>query len=364
MHFILMEHKIFYRPYKRVIISLLAVFILVYLLYTVRRSEIIARQNDHLVHRIDSLTSIVSDLEVRLFGLEKSNYVTKHRIPDQILFCGDTLDTADPFLREKIEREFYSLLSKQGQIHLYLKRSLRYLPMIEARLDRAGLPEDLKFLAIHESALLPTIRSRSNAVGLWQFMYSTGRLYGLKINSYVDERQDPVKSTEAAITLLKELHRKFDDWPLVMAAYNGGVNRILRNMRRQKTSDFLALSLPQETERYYFKILATKLILENPAEFGYTITNDDYFYTPEMSSIEFSIYTSQMSLEEIAGTAGLKLAYFKHLNPQFINSFLPQGTYTLYIPEIHYTTFTANAEVFGQLSFKSVRKHNLEELGE
>ncbi len=223
--------------------------------------------------------------------------------------------------------------------------------MIETKLRAAGLPDDLKFLAIHESALLPEIRSRSNAVGLWQFMRSTGRLYRLKINGYVDERQDPQKSTEAAIWMIKDLYRKFGDWALAMAAYNGGVNRIQRNISQQKTDDFLALSLPEETERYYFKILATKLILANPSTFGYVINKADYFYTPQIQAVEFSIYANQMSLEEIAEMAGLELFYFKHLNPQFIRSFLPRGAYTLYIPETHYAGFADKAGEFAHLNF-------------
>jgi len=347
-----------------VLSSLIGVLLILYVIQYRQYSEFIVRQNHLLGEKIDTLKNVISDLETRVFWAERSNNVSQHRLPDQIVFCNDTLDLRNAVIREKVEREFYSLLSKQGQIQLYLKRSLRYLPMIESKLRESGLPEDLKYLAIHESALLPKIRSRSNAVGLWQFMRSTGRLYRLKISRYVDERQDPVKSTDAAIWMLKDLYRKFEDWPLVLASYNGGVNRVQRNIRQQKTSDFIALSLPEETERYYFKIIATKLILGDPVSYGFIIDEDDYFYTPKTRSVDFSIYANQMSLEEIANIAGLDLPYFKHLNPQFINAFLPRGSYTFYIPGDTYPLFVKNAETLAHLNFSVENEPKRDEPGE
>ncbi len=339
-------------PYKILLVSLIVVLALLYGLQYQQHSEHIMRQNYLLDQKMDSLTSIVSGLQERLHWAERNNNVSQYRLPDRLLFCGDTLDLNDPLLREKVEREFYSLLSKQGQIHLYLKRSLRYVPMIREKLAAENLPPDIKYLAVHESALLPRIRSRSNAVGLWQFMRSTGRLYRLKINNYIDERQDPEKSTDAAIRMLKDLYRKFGDWQLVMAAYNGGLNRIQRNINKQKTSEFLALSLPEETERYYFKILATKLILEDPETYGFIIDEDDYFYTPRTRAVQFSIHANQMSLGEIAEISGMDLPYFKHLNPQFTNSYLPRGTYNLYIPESTYAHFVKKAESYAHFNYR------------
>jgi membrane-bound lytic murein transglycosylase D len=332
------------KAYLAVVLTLFGALCVLYLLQHRQYTLYIARQNYIFEQKIDTLSRMVTNLESRLYWAEQSYNINQYHLPDQIIFCGDTLLTNDVIYREKIEREFYSLLSKPGQIQLYLKRSLRYIPMIETKLRQSGLPQDLKFLAIHESALLPTIRSRSNAVGLWQFMRGTARLYRLKINRYIDERQDPERSTEAAIRMLKDLYRQFGDWSLVMAAYNGGVNRIHRSIKQQNTSDFLALSLPEETERYYFKILATKLILDNPGAYGFIIDEDDYFFTPKIKPVEFTITANDLSLGDIAAITGLSLAYFKHLNPQFTNSVLPRGSYTLYIPETEYTLLAKNAE--------------------
>lgn len=338
-----MRSNISQKPYLAVAVTLLGALCILYLLQHRQYNLYIARQNYLFEQKIDTLTHMVTNLESRLYWAGQSYKINQYDLPEQIVFCGDTLRTDDEIYREKIEREFYSLLSKPGQIQLYLKRSLRYLPMIERKLKESGLPQDLKFLAVHESALLPTIRSRSNAVGLWQFMRGTARLYRLKINRYIDERQDPERSTDAAIRMFKDLYRQFSDWALVMAAYNGGVNRIHRSIRQQNTSDYLALSLPEETERYYFQIVATKLILDNPGAYGFMIDEDDYFFTPKIKPVEFAITTSSLSLGDIAAMTGLSLAYFKHLNPQFTNSVLPRGSYTLYIPETEYTLLAKNA---------------------
>jgi len=333
--------------------SLLGALSILYLLQHQQYAEYAAKQNYRLGRQIDTLNFIIQDLDERLSRAEKANHVSQYRLPDRILFCDDTLDLHSTLLRERNEREFYSLLSEHGQIQLYLKRSLRYLPMIENKLALVGLPVDLKYVAIHESALLPDIRSRANAVGLWQFMRGTGRLYRLKINRYVDERRDPEKSTEAAIRMLRDLYRKFGDWQLVLAAYNGGVNRIHRNIREQQTDEFIALTLPDETERYYFKIVATKLILENPVAYGFYIDEADYFYTPPIKAVDFTIHSSRMSLNELAELTGMELPAFKYLNPQFIHAFLPDGTYKVYIPESSYSRLVINADTDSDFNFKA-----------
>jgi hypothetical protein len=208
--------------------------------------------------------------------------------------------------------------------------------MIDRYLKQNNLPPDLKYLAIHESALLPKIRSRSNAVGLWQFMRATGRLYGLKINRYIDERRDPERATQAAMRFLKELFRYYEDWPLVMAAYNGGHGRVSRALKNQNAQSFFDLSLPEETERYYFKVVATKILLSDPEKYGFTLSAHDFFTPTATVSVEYVIKQDRKTLEEICVYYDLPQAEFKFLNPKVIGSYLPRGTYEFHIPQDNY----------------------------
>ena len=292
----------------------------------------------------DLMADDLFSLQQKIESLENQNFVNSQKIPLPVIFCGDTLDMKNPYIRERVEREFYSLLGDQGQLQLYLKRTDRYLPMIENYLIDAGLPEDLKYLSVHESALLPNIRSRSNAVGLWQFMYSTGRLYKLKINRYIDERRDPEKATAAATRFLKDLYKQFKNWPLVLAAYNSGQGRIQRNIKRQNTRSFVDLSLPEETERYYFKIVATKIILSQPEIFGFRVDESDFFSTPETVNIDFMIQKETMFLEEIATAFNMSIVALKETNPYLINTHLNKGTYQLNIPVENYQWYIDNSE--------------------
>jgi len=315
------------------LILLLVVFTIVFyqLYYTAEKSKKLS----YLENEIQNMQEKIDQLET----LNKKNFVNIQKIPLPLIFCGDTLDMENNFIRERVEREFYSLLGNQGQLQLYMKRTQRYLPMITAFLEEANLPKDLQYLAVHESALLPKIRSRSNAVGLWQFMYATGRLYKLKIDRYIDERRDPEKATKAAVRFLGDLYKQFGCWPIVLAAYNGGQGRLQRSIKRQNSKSLIDLSLPDETERYYFKIVATKIILSNAAAFGFSLEGDEYFPTPEQMNIDFTIDENLMTLEQIADAFDLSIVALKDFNPQLRNSHLLRGTYQLKVPVENYKKY-------------------------
>lgn len=281
----------------------------------------------------------MAHLENDIIASSQKSFVNSHTIPKDIYFCGDKINLNDPFIRESVEREFYSILSKQGQVQLYLKRIGRYSKMIESQLLKQELPLDLKYLSIHESALLPTIRSSSRAVGLWQFMASTAHLYGLKVTKYIDERRDPEKATPAAVRYLRDLHKRFGTWPLALAAYNGGPNRVYKSIQKQNAKDFYDLTLPEETERYYFKIIATKIILSNPEKYGFKMSDEDYYFPHPTQKIEFTIHESKKYLDEIAEICDLNLATFKALNPSIRANYLPAGKYLI-------NTYTNQVAVF------------------
>jgi hypothetical protein len=314
-------------------------FILIFTLFIIQTIYIEYSFSNHKQQLVDlqlnleeslyNVNNQIQYLEKDILTASQKSFVNSHKIPNVIYFCGEKINLDDPFIRESVEREFYALLNKQGQIQLYLKRIGRYSKMIESHIKNQKLPLDLKYLSIHESALLPTIRSSSRAVGLWQFMASTAQHYGLQVDRYIDERRDPEKSTPAALKYLNDLHDQFGNWPLALAAYNGGPNRVRKSIQRQNAQDFYDLTLPEETERYYFKIIATKIILSNPEEYGFKMNENDFYAPHPTQKVEFTIYESRKYLDEIADICDLNLATFKALNPSLKADYLPAGKYKI-----------------------------------
>ncbi len=151
-----------------------------------------------------------------------------------------------------------------------LQRGAAYLPMIRARLKAAGLPQDLAYLPLIESAFSPVARSHARATGMWQFIASTGRLYGLRVSPLIDERRDPERSTDAAIAHLSDLYSQFGDWYLALAAYNSGAGNVRRAIRRAHSTDFWKIRryLPRETRNYVPAFIASVIVAKDPARFG------------------------------------------------------------------------------------------------
>ena len=221
------------------------------------------------------------------------------------------------------ERNFF----KQSLI-----RSGRYRPMILSRLEAAGMPEELSWLPLIESGFKVKALSKARALGLWQFIPSTGYKFGLKRNRYIDERIDPVKSTEAAIAYLQELHGIFGDWITALAAYNCGEGRVLQVIRTQNLNyldNFWDLyeRLPRETARYVPRFLAALHIMENASQYGLDSVVPD---TPlDYQIVEVS---KQVQLTDIAAKIGVKGQVLKDLNPELRYNILPPETYALKVP--------------------------------
>ena len=161
----------------------------------------------------------------------------------------------------------------RDRMETYLSRSTRYIPMMKNVLREYRLPEDLVYVAMIESGFSPNAHSFANAVGYWQFIESTGKRHGLKVNSYVDERRDPVLSTRAAAEYFKDLYGAFGSWHLALASYNTGEYRVSRSVMRYYTRDFWYLSskrsLPRETVNYVPKFIAAVRISKNPKKYGF-----------------------------------------------------------------------------------------------
>jgi membrane-bound lytic murein transglycosylase D len=212
------------------------------------------------------------------------------------------------------------------------QRSGRYRTQIVAALREAGLPEELSWLPLIESGFKVKALSRSRALGLWQFIPSTGYKFGLKRDKFIDERMDPVKSTTAAIGYLKELHGIFGDWSTVLAAYNCGEGRVLRAIRNQNLNyldNFWDLyeRLPRETSRYVPRFLATLHVINNSEKYGL----DTILLDPPLESERIMI-SKQVHLRDVARTIGISENKLKELNPELRYKIVPGESYPLRVP--------------------------------
>lgn len=212
-------------------------------------------------------------------------------------------------------------------------RTLQYFPLFEKYLRAYGLPDELKYLPIVESALQLSATSRVGAVGLWQFMPETGRAFGLEINDYVDERMDPVKSTRAAMEYLKSLHDRFQNWELALSAYNAGAGRVRRAIRRSGSRKFWTLRkyLPRETRNYVPAFIAATYLA------NYHNEHDILIQVPplDLQLSEPTLVTETVTFDEIARVTGLSIELIRTLNPAFIHSFVPgrAAGYIVHLPK-------------------------------
>jgi len=252
-------------------------------------------------------------------------------LPGSISLCHETIPLESRRVLEMLDREFTIAVWDRAQVFLWLKRAGRYFPYIEEKLAEAGMPDDLKYVAVAESALITDIRSSKSAVGPWQFVSRTGRHYGLRKNRTIDERLDFEKSTEAAIKYLKRLHDKFGNWTLALAAYNCGDAFLMREMRKQKVKDFYRLNLHSETERYIFRIAAIKIIMENPKQYGFNLPPEQLYPPKWYDAVQVKI-SNRLKLTDLALALDTDFQVLKELNPQFRRAYLPKGNYNIKVP--------------------------------
>jgi membrane-bound lytic murein transglycosylase D len=236
---------------------------------------------------------------------------------------------------EAVKRNITLFTEKiREKFSLWLSRSGRYLDLMKEILKEKDVPEEIVFLPLIESGFNPYAYSPARAVGYWQFIASTAKKYGLKINWWRDERRDPVKSTEAAADYLKELYGTFGSWNLAMAAYNAGEGNILKALNKTKTDDYWSLMdtkyLKRETKDYVPKFIAASLIANSPEDFGF----EDLEYHPPLNYDRVTI-SSPVDLEIIADCAETTEGVIKELNPELRRWCTPPDVseYALRIPE-------------------------------
>ncbi len=237
-------------------------------------------------------------------------------------------------MNQHVEAEIKRLTGPERKFFIQsLERSSRYRPFMVSELKKAGLPEDISWLPLIESGFKIRALSHARALGLWQFIPSTGYKFGLNRNYYIDERLDPEKATLAAIAYLKELHNLFGDWTTALAAYNCGESRVLRIIRKQRINYLdnfwdLYQSLPRETSRYVPRFLATLHIIRNLDKYNIKVSNPQ-------EPVEFSVceIKKQIRLKDIAKEIGVNVRTLKDLNPELRYALLPSESYQLKVPK-------------------------------
>ena len=244
-------------------------------------------------------------------------------------------------VREYIDRYAVKL---RNQVSVMLAANNFYMPLFEEALDAYDLPLELKYLPIIESALKPTARSRAGALGLWQFMLKTGRLYGLESNSLVDDRLDPIKATWAAARYLREMYDIYQDWHLVIAAYNCGPGNVNKAIRRAGgATDYWSIYnyLPRETRGYVPAFIAANYIMTYYCHHNICPMNTEII--PPTDTLQIS---RELHLQQVADLCDITIDELKSLNPQYNRNIIPGNTkpYSLRLPQTKIATFIDNQD--------------------
>jgi LysM repeat protein len=279
------------------------------------------------------------------------------RIKGPIYFCGEFVPLHLPEVRERLEKELLLMLWDRAQVILWLKRSGRYFPHIENVMKAASMPDDLKYIAVIESALKPHAGSNRGARGIWQFISTTGRNHGLTINRSIDERRNFYLATRAAVRYLRDLNAMFGSWTLSCAAYNMGEQGLQKRIKNQEVKNYYHLHLPRETQRYIFRAIAAKLIMSDPPRYGFNLQPNDY-YTPQKFDRLRLKAKWPTPITIIAKSAGTYFKNIKDLNPQLLSSTIPKGTHTLFLPEGSAKDFNKKYQPLIAKYRKSI-KHNI-----
>ncbi len=269
---------------------------------------------------------------------------TLKKLPDSV-YIKRLADISSPitFVFNSKVRSYIELytLRRREQVQGMLGLAEYYFPMFEAELDARNMPLELKYLPVIESALNPRAFSRAGASGLWQFMYYTGKSYGLEINSFIDERKDPAKSTASAVHFLEDLHKIYDDWLLAIAAYNcgpGNVNKAIRRAGGQRDFWKIYYYLPRETRGYVPAFIAA----------AYTMTySEEHYLYPVTSALpkmtDTIMITKPLHFNQVAEMMNIKIDYLRDLNPQYRRDVIPVGkkAYPLRLGFDYVTDFVA-----------------------
>ncbi len=235
-----------------------------------------------------------------------------YAFPEKADFCGEVTPLQILDVKERFDRELVTNVNLHGSTIMILKRANRVFPIIEPILAKNGIPDDFKYLAVIESALM-NASSPAGAKGVWQFMPDTAREKGMEVSETVDERYHLEKSTEAACKYLNAAKNKLGSWSLAAASYNGGMSGVANQMLFQKVTNYYDLLLIEETHRYVFRILALKEIMKNPILYGFDTTKIELYSSIETKKIQ--VDSTITDLATFAKTQGVNYKTLKIYNP-------------------------------------------------
>jgi len=318
--------------------------------FELKDQDLAAKFDSLWIQRLAESAPLFDEMYEEIMELDTVTYTTIDLPTDTLKLRLQRINEKTPFNVEynaSLESVIKSFLTrKRGLMQRMLTVSQFYFPMFEQQLDNHNIPLEMKYLAIIESALNPRASSRVGATGLWQFMYGTGREMKLDINSYVDERSDPVRSTEAACKYLNRLYSIYEDWDLALAAYNSGpgnVNKAIRRSGGQRNYWSIRRNLPRETAGYVPAFLATMYIFEYAEEHGLQAIKAERNYF-ETDTVHIK---SMITFDQISELTGIDKDELKVLNPSYkldVIPFVKDKSYALRLPVYQIGKFVANEE--------------------
>jgi len=255
-------------------------------------------------------------------------------LPDELSFAGEEAPLQRWDVREKFDKEFLLNYYSQGNIIYLLKLANRNFPIISARLKANGVPDDFKYLCIAESNMQSWAVSKSGAVGYWQFLDGTAPGYGLEVSAQVDERQDLEKATDAACIYFKQAYEKFGNWTAAAASYNCGQGGYNKQAAFQRTTKYYDLQLPEETNKYIFRILSFKHLMENAEELGFIVKKEETYQPMPFQAV--TINSTIDDLAQYATNNGTTYKMIRAMNPWIKGRSLtvrPGKSYTIKLPQ-------------------------------
>jgi membrane-bound lytic murein transglycosylase D len=254
-----------------------------------------------------------------------------YKLPDSISFAGERMPLENFDTRESLERELILTAYRHASTIMIIKRATRYFPVIEKILKEYNVPDDFKYLAVAESELSNMI-SPAGATGFWQIMPETGKEEGMEINIEIDERYHVEKSTKFACEYFLRSYAKYSNWTLAAASYNGGRNGIDDQIEIQHEKNYYDLLLNEETARYIFRVAAYKLIISDPAAYGFEIEKKELY--PEIRYNDVKIDTAVTDFSNFARKFGTNYKLLKLLNPWLRKPYLTNRAGTTYLIKI------------------------------
>lgn len=264
---------------------------------------------------------------------------TPVEIPDKLEFAGEKVPMEYFDVRESLDRELLSTVYFHSQTIRYLKSMPRYFSIIEPILKANGVPEDFKYLCVAESGFDIRALSPAKAAGFWQLLESVAKENGLEVNNEVDERYHIEKATAVACRVFKSAYQKYGSWALVAAAYNGGRAGLDQKIAQQKVKNYYDMQFVEETSRYVFRILALKLVMEDPERYGFKVDEKDRYPIIETKNVEVKSSIADFPAWSI--NKGINFKILKMFNPWLRDLSLKnpaKKTYILKVPEQGYRT--------------------------